>query len=169
MIGQKKLGQSLSPASLVSVFIAVLIGILVAVPPYVAANKYYKALKSGDALVLQPATYAKPYDRMRFTFTASNFAQNGLNDRALVVIREGVKLFPNSYEAWSVLAGLPNASAAEITQAKAEMKPGAWLVSLEFEAVELKYTAKTEASPGRPVWLYQAPFTGQSRETRQRQ
>ena len=122
LIGQKKLSQSLSPASLVSVFIAVLIGALVAVPPYVAANKYYKALKSGDALVLQPATYAKPYDRVRFTFTASNFAQNGLNDRALVVIREGVKLFPNSFEAWGVLAGLPNASAAEITQAKAEMK-----------------------------------------------
>ena len=122
LIGQKKLSQSLSPVSLVSVFIALLIGALVAVPPYVAANKYYKALKSGNALVLQPATYAKPYDRVRFTFTASNFAQNGLNDRALVVIREGVKLFPNSYEAWSVLAGLPNASAAEITQAKAEMK-----------------------------------------------
>ena len=120
--GQKKLGQSLSPATLVSVFTAVLIGTLVAVPPYVAANKYYKALKSGDALVLQPATYAKPYDRVRFTFTASNFAQNGLNDRALVVIREGVKLFPNSYEVWSILAGLPNASAVEITQAKAEMK-----------------------------------------------
>jgi O-antigen ligase len=122
LFGQKKLGQSLSPSTVVSVFTAVLIGALVAVPPYVAANKYYKALKSGDALVLQPATYAKPYDRVRFTFSASNFAQNGLNDRALVVIRDGVKLFPNSYEAWSVLAGLPNASAAEITQAKAEMK-----------------------------------------------
>ena len=122
VVGQGKLGQTLSPATLVSVFTAVLIGTLVAVPPYVAANKYYKALKSEDALVLQPATYAKPYDRVRFTFTASNFAQNGLNDRALVVIREGVKLFPNSYEAWSVLAGLPNASPSEITQAKTEMK-----------------------------------------------
>lgn len=121
-IGQKKTVQSLSSATLVSVFIVALIGVLVSLPPYVAANKYYKALKSEDALVLQPATYAKPYDRMRFTFTASNFAQNGLNDRALVVIREGVKLFPNSYEAWSVLAGLPNASPSEITQAKAEMK-----------------------------------------------
>ena len=121
-IGQKKTVQSLSSATLVSVFIVALIGVLVSLPPYVAANKYYKALKSEDALILQPATYAKPYDRVRFTFTASNFAQNGLNDRALVVIREGVKLFPNSYEAWSVLAGLPNARPSEITQAKAEMK-----------------------------------------------
>lgn len=121
-IGQRKTVQSLSSATLVSVFIVALIGVLVSLPPYIAANKYYKALKSEDALVLQPATYAKPYDRVRFTFTASNFAQNGINDRALVVIREGVKLFPNSYEAWSILAGLPNASPSEITQAKAEMK-----------------------------------------------
>ena len=121
-IGQRKTVQSLSSATLVSVFIVAQIGVLVSLPPYIAANKYYKALKSEDALVLQPATYAKPYDRVRFTFTASNFAQNGLNDRALVVIREGVKLFPNSYEAWSILAGLPNASPSEITQAKAEMK-----------------------------------------------
>ena len=51
-------------------------------------------------------------------------------------------------------------------KAKAEMKPGAWLVSLEFEAAELKATAVTDASPNRTVWLYQAPFTGQSRVTR---
>ena len=121
-IGQRKTVQSLSSATLVSVFIVAQIGVLVSLPPYIAANKYYKALKSEDALVLQPATYAKPYDRVRFPFTAANFAQNGLNDRALVVIREGVKLFPNSYEAWSILAGLPNASPSEITQAKAEMK-----------------------------------------------
>ena len=49
-----------------------------------------------------------------------------------------------------------------VEKAKAEMKPGAWLVSLEFEAAELKSTAVAEASPNRPVWLYQAPFTGQS-------
>jgi hypothetical protein len=45
-----------------------------------------------------------------------------------------------------------------VEKAKAEMKPGAWLVSLEFEAADLLATASPEASPGRPVWLYQAPF-----------
>jgi hypothetical protein len=39
-----------------------------------------------------------------------------------------------------------------------EMKPGAWLVSLEFEAAELTPTAVVQASANRPVWLYQAPF-----------
>jgi len=39
-----------------------------------------------------------------------------------------------------------------------EMKPGAWLVSLEFEATSLTPTAVVQASADRPVWLYQAPF-----------
>jgi hypothetical protein len=39
-----------------------------------------------------------------------------------------------------------------------EMKPGAWLVSLEFEATALSPTAVVQASADRPVWLYQAPF-----------
>ena len=62
----------------------------------------------------------------------------------------------------------PETMPRAVEKAKAEMKPGAWLVSLEFEAAELKPTAQTEASPNRPVWMYQVPFTGQSRETRQR-
>ena len=52
----------------------------------------------------------------------------------------------------------PETMPRAVEKAKAEMKPGAWLVSLEFEAADLKANATTEASPGRPVWLYQAPF-----------
>lgn len=45
-----------------------------------------------------------------------------------------------------------------VAKARADMKPGAWLVSLEFEATELAPTAVVQASADRPVWLYQAPF-----------
>ena len=45
-----------------------------------------------------------------------------------------------------------------VAKAKAEMKPGAWLVSLEFAAHELKPTAVVYASADRPVWLYQVPL-----------
>ena len=62
----------------------------------------------------------------------------------------------------SVFASTPEGWSTDLEKAfekaKAEMKPGAWLVSLEFEAADLKANATTEASPGRPVWLYQAPF-----------
>ncbi len=49
---------------------------------------------------------------------------------------------------------MPRAAA----KARAELKPGAWLVSLEFEATELQAQATLRAPGGRPVWLYQAPL-----------
>jgi SAM-dependent methyltransferase len=45
-----------------------------------------------------------------------------------------------------------------VAKARQDLKPGAWLVSLEFEAEELSPTAVVQASADRPVWLYQAPF-----------
>ena len=43
-------------------------------------------------------------------------------------------------------------------KALAELRPGAWLVSLEFEAQALLAQARAETPDGRPVWLYQAPL-----------
>lgn len=53
----------------------------------------------------------------------------------------------------------PESMARAVAKAGAELPPGAWLVSLEFEATQLRPTARLQAPGGRPVWLYQAPFT----------
>jgi len=45
---------------------------------------------------------------------------------------------------------MPRAAA----KARAELKPGAWLVSLEFEATELPAPIHLQAPDGRPVWIY---------------
>lgn len=45
-----------------------------------------------------------------------------------------------------------------VAKARQDLKPGAWLVSLEFEAEALSPSAVVQASADRPVWLYQAPF-----------
>lgn len=50
---------------------------------------------------------------------------------------------------------MPRAAA----KASAELKPGAWLVSLEFEAPSLQPFARLETIQGKPVWVYQVPFT----------
>jgi hypothetical protein len=46
-----------------------------------------------------------------------------------------------------------------VEKARRELKPGAWLVSLEFEAVDasgvpLKPQARLTLEGGRPVWMY---------------
>jgi SAM-dependent methyltransferase len=53
----------------------------------------------------------------------------------------------------------PESMPRAVTKALAELKPGAWLVSLEFEALALQPQACLRAPDGRPVWLYQQPFT----------
>ena len=51
----------------------------------------------------------------------------------------------------------PESMPRAVAKARAELKPGAWLVSLEFAASELH--ANAVAHGGRPVWIYRAPFT----------
>ncbi len=45
-----------------------------------------------------------------------------------------------------------------VAKARAEMKAGARLVSLEFVASALQPTAVVYASEDRPVWVYRLPF-----------
>jgi hypothetical protein len=49
---------------------------------------------------------------------------------------------------------MPRAAA----KASAELKPGAWLVSLEFEATTLKPFVRLDMAQGKPVWVYRVPF-----------
>lgn len=50
----------------------------------------------------------------------------------------------------------PESMPRAIEKARAELKPGAYLVSLEFEAVGLTPLAKLEGAQGKPVWVYRA-------------
>jgi hypothetical protein len=48
----------------------------------------------------------------------------------------------------------PESMARAAAKARSELAPGAWLVSLEFEAQDLPPTGRLQAPDGRPVWLY---------------
>lgn len=52
----------------------------------------------------------------------------------------------------------PEIMSRAVKKAQAELRLGAWLVSLEFEAVELRPTAVVQVSFDRSVWMYQQPF-----------
>ncbi len=48
----------------------------------------------------------------------------------------------------------PESMPRAIEKARAELKAGAYLVSLEFEAVGLTPLAKLDGAQGKPVWVY---------------
>jgi len=52
----------------------------------------------------------------------------------------------------------PESMPRAVEKAEAELRRGAWLVSLEFEARELVPHAVVDTPHGRTVWIYQAPF-----------
>jgi SAM-dependent methyltransferase len=52
----------------------------------------------------------------------------------------------------------PESAERLAAKARAELRPGAWLVSLEFELPALLPTHALTCADGRPLWLYQAPF-----------
>jgi O-antigen ligase len=114
--------QKISSLAVVLTFLTTSAGIAIALPPYLAANKFYKALQSGDANVIQPAAYLKPYDRARFTFVSQILQENKLEDRAIAVLRDASKIYPDSYEIWNRWAGIASASPNDVARAKAEMK-----------------------------------------------
>ena len=48
----------------------------------------------------------------------------------------------------------PESMARALAKADAEMRPGSWVVSLEFEAVGRAPHARMEMASGRPIWIY---------------
>ena len=52
----------------------------------------------------------------------------------------------------------PESMPRAVTKAAKELRPGAFMVSLDFEAAQLVPLASYKASDGKMVWIYQAPF-----------
>lgn len=91
-------------------------------PPYVSANKFYRALQTGDPQIIQNAAYLKPYERMRYLYVARALRDNKFESESISVLRDASKIYPDSIELWRIWASIPSASPADIAQAKAEMK-----------------------------------------------
>ncbi len=52
----------------------------------------------------------------------------------------------------------PESMPRALDKAARELRPGAWLASLEFEAVQFEPQAVLRADGNKPLWLYRAPL-----------
>jgi len=114
--------ERISASALLIVVGAAVIGSAASLPPYLAANKYFKALQSSDGVIIFESAYLKPYDRSRFLYTAQIMAENKLDDKAIQILSDASKLYPDSFEIWQRWAGIPTATPAQIAKARAEMQ-----------------------------------------------
>ena len=114
--------QQISALAVVTSFIFGGLGLAAAIPPYSAADKFYKALQSGDAEVIQPAAYLQPNDRARYLYVAKIMIDNKLDARAIKVLSDASRIYPDSFDLWQMWSTVPTATPDQIARAKSEMR-----------------------------------------------
>jgi len=116
------INQALLPKTSVALFIGLLIGLLAGLPPLIASTKYKTALESNDKTNVMNAIKIFPQDSSRTLQIADIFYQNKLEAETLSIITTAVKRYPDSFEAWGVMALLSKSSPARLAEAEAQMK-----------------------------------------------
>ena len=114
--------EQISALAVVTSFIFGGLGLAAAIPPYSAAGKFYKALQSGDAEIIQPAAYLQPNDRSRYLYVAQILKENNLDDRAIKVLSDASRIYPDSFDLWQMWSTVPTATPDQIARAKSEMR-----------------------------------------------
>lgn len=105
-----------------AIVISLAIGLGVGLPPLVASAKFKDATESDSLAKAISAAYLSPLDVERLVIVGTNLRDNKYDKEALSIISDAVKSFPNSFDAWKTLASLPNATPAQVANAKAQMK-----------------------------------------------
>jgi O-antigen ligase len=111
-----------SAGSVVALFIAFVLGVLVGMPPYVASAKYKSALETSNPTVIQQAAYIWPLDYSRMIQVAGTLNDNKLEAQGLEVAVDATKSFPDNYAVWASLDSMKSATPEQKAQAQKEMK-----------------------------------------------
>lgn len=114
--------QPLSSAAVMRVFAGMIIGAIVAIPPYYANASFFSALKSGDIKAMQSAAYLKPIDERRLLHVATILRDNKYDAEAIVVVRDATVGYPDSFDLWQLWASIPTAAPSDVAYAKAQLK-----------------------------------------------
>ena len=111
-----------SAGSVVALFVAFVLGVLVGMPPYVASAKYKSALETSNPTIIQQAAYIWPVDYSRMIQVAMTLNENKLEAQGLEVALDATKKFPDNYSVWATLNEMKRATAEQKAQAQKEMK-----------------------------------------------
>lgn len=112
----------LSAGSVVALFVAFVLGVLVSMPPYIASAKFKSALETSNAQVLQESAYLWPQEASRMIQVAMTLNDNKFETQGLEVAVDAVAKFPDNYGVWVTLSTMKSASVEQKAQAFREMK-----------------------------------------------
>ncbi len=114
--------QQLNAGSVVALFVAFVLGVLVSMPPYVASARYKGAQETGNPKVIEEAAYIWPVEAGRMIQVAVTLNENKLETEALKVSLDATEMFPDNFGAWAALNIMKSATAEQKAQALTQMK-----------------------------------------------
>jgi hypothetical protein len=105
--------------------LGMVIGLLVAIPPYNADAKWRNALASGSIEQVEAAldpSYMKPSDSSRLAQVVNILEQNKLYDQAYKYAKFAVEFNPNYFDAWKMLYYISKSTEADKAKALENLK-----------------------------------------------
>ena len=89
------------------------IGGVIGYLPFNADANFRHALESGDQNKIYAAAKKWPTDAARLNYATQVFDQNKMQDKAVELARESVKLSPRNFDGWNYLYNSPSVSGNE--------------------------------------------------------
>ena len=111
-----------SAGSVVAMFVAFVLGVLIGMPPYAASSKYKSALETSNPQVIQEAAYLWPQEPPRMIQVAIALNENKLAAQGLQVALDAVAKFPDNYGVWAALDAMSSATPEQKALALKQMK-----------------------------------------------
>jgi hypothetical protein len=81
--------------------------------PFNSDANFRHSIETGDPNKIYTAATKWPSDASRIMYAAQIFDQNKMQDKAVSLAREAVKLNPRSYDAWNYLYNSPSVTGNE--------------------------------------------------------
>ena len=113
--------RSLYRANSFHVVVAIIFGMAISVPPYLASANFLKALKQSDVTKLIRAAEAWPDDAQRLGGTISLLSRNRYEKDAALLAARSVKKFPDSSFLWQSYSEVPGITEKEIALIKLQL------------------------------------------------
>jgi O-antigen ligase len=111
-----------SAGTTVSIFVGLVVGVLIGMPPYLASAQFKGALETSNPTVIQEAAYIWPLDASRMIQVSVTLNDNKLEAQGLAVALDATEKFPNNYSVWAALNAMKSASEQQKAEALAQMK-----------------------------------------------
>ena len=111
-----------APIQIVAAFLASLIGLAIAFPPFYASAKFKSALESRNANAIMVAAKVFPYDPIRFTSGAEIFTENKMREKVIELLNISAEKFPSDFHTWELISKSEYFTAAERKLALDRMK-----------------------------------------------